>query len=291
MNLAWVLKRILTQQAQANLRGKVAQTVQEGLAGAAAGNTAASPASADCDVGLIFALAAESGGIEDLLSGTVTTKGDGFVARNGVLDGRRVVVVQAGAGRLAAVRGTQALIRGHRPDWVISAGFAGGLRSDLRRGDIVMVNEILDISGRLLSIDIQVPSAPGVHVGRLLTVDKIIRDPVEKAELGKTHAALAVDMESWAVGEVCRQDKVRFLAIRVISDTVEDALPEDLDRVIMQRTTAGRLGAAAGTLFRRPASIKDLLRLKEDALVASDRLAKFLSGTIPQLVPKRTVDG
>jgi adenosylhomocysteine nucleosidase len=275
----------LAQQAQANLRDKVRQTVEDELAGqAATQNTTPSP-SASCDVGIVFALSAESGGTEDLLSGTLTTKGDGFVAHTGSLDGRHVTILLAGAGREAAMRGTQALIRGHKPRWIISAGFAGGLRPELRRGDIVMGNEIVDISGRRLSIDLKSESTSAVHVGRLLTVNRIIREPAEKAALGATHNALAVDMESWAVGEVCRQDKVRFLAIRVISDTVDDELPEDLDRLIMQRTTAGRLGAAAGTLFRRPSSIKDMLRLREDALVASDRLAKFLESVIQQLIP------
>ena len=53
-----------------------------------------------------------------------------------MLAGRRVTIVQAGAGRLAAARGTQALIRGHRPAWVISAGFAGALQPELRRGTL-----------------------------------------------------------------------------------------------------------------------------------------------------------
>ena len=185
------------------------------------------------------------------------------------------------------MRGTQALIRGHKPDWVISAGFAGSLRENLRRGDIVMADEILDVSGRRLSIDLKAEAAAGVHVGRLLTVDKIIRDPAEKRSLGEIHQALAVDMESWAVGEVCRQDKVRFLAIRVVSDTIDDLLPEDLDRLIAQPTTARLLGSVAGTLMRRPSSIKDMWRLREEARVASDRLATFLGGVVERLVPER----
>ena len=56
---------------------------------------------------------------------------------------------------------------------------------ELRRGDIIMANEILDISGRRLSIDLKAEAAAGVHVGRLLTVDKIIRDPKEKRSLGE----------------------------------------------------------------------------------------------------------
>ncbi len=192
------------------MRDKVRQTVEDELSGCAAAAPAVDPANMPCDVGIVFALSAESGGTEDLLSDTVTTKGEGFIAHSGLLAGRRVVIMLAGAGRAAAVRGTQALVRGHKPAWIISAGFAGGLQSQLRRGDIVMADEILDISGRRLSIDLKTESTATVHVGRLLTVDRIIRTPAEKASLGKEHAAMAVDMESWAVGEVCRQDKVRL---------------------------------------------------------------------------------
>jgi adenosylhomocysteine nucleosidase len=287
MNLGWALRRFLAQQAQGNLREKMREAVEEGLAAQAAAPSEAETTSLRCDVGIIFALGAESGGTEDLLTATFTTKGDGFIARQGLLAGRRVVVMRAGAGREAIARGTQALIHGHKPAWVISAGFAGALGADLRRGDIVMADEILDISGRRLSIDLKAQAAAGVHVGRLLTVDKIVRDPAEKRSLGEKHQALAVDMESWAVGEICRQDKVRFLTVRVISDCVDDLLPEDLDRLIAQRTTARMLGSVAGTLMRRPSSIKEMWRLREDALVASDRLAKFLAGVVRQLVPER----
>jgi adenosylhomocysteine nucleosidase len=287
MNLGWALRRFLAQQAQGNLREKMREAVQEGLAAPSTAPHGSEGAPSSCDVGIVFALGAESGGTEDLLSATFTTKGDGFIARQGLLAGRRVVVLRAGAGREAAARGTQALIRGHQPAWVVSAGFAGALRENLRRGDIVMADEILDISGRRLSIDLKAEAAAGVHVGRLLTVDKIIRDPKEKRSLGEIHQALAVDMESWAVGEVCRQDKVRFLAIRVVSDTIDDFLPEDLDRLIAQPTTARLLGSVAGTLMRRPSSIKDMWRLREEALVASDRLATFLGGVVERLVPER----
>lgn len=245
-------------------------------------------ADARCDVGIVFALGEEAGGTEDLLSEAVTTKGSGFVVRQGLLSGRRVAIARAGVGRDAAVRATQALIAGHRPEFVISAGFAGGLQPALNRGDIVIGDEILDSSGRRLSIDLRDTPAQqeGIHVGRLLTADALVRDPAEKAALGQTHQAAAVDLESWAVGEVCRQDKIRFLAVRIISDAVDDALPADLAGLMKPTTTAGRAGAVLGTLWRRPSSIKDMLKLREDALVASDRLAKFLAGLVASLGPQ-----
>jgi adenosylhomocysteine nucleosidase len=78
--------------------------------------------------------------------------------------------------------------------------------------------------------------------------------------------------------------------VRIISDAVDDELPADVERLARQKTRAGQFGAATGAIFRRPSSVKDMLRLKEYSLVASDRLAKFLSGMITQLIPA-TPDG
>ena len=241
-----------------------------------------------CHVGLVFALSIEAGGLVDQLSGVVHTNGAGFVAREGGLDGRRLVLVECGLGREAAARGTHALLIGHRPRWVISAGFAGGLQPEMKQGDILMANEIADTAGRRLAIDFKIAPevlarTPGLHVGRLLTVDSIVREPTEKQALGERHGALAVDMETLAVAEVCRDERVRFLSVRVISDAVDHELPADVDHLVRQKSTLGRIGAVTGAIVRRPGSVKDMWRLKEDAIAASDRLAKFLTGIVPQL--------
>ena len=138
-----------------------------------------------CHVGLVFALGIEAGGLVDRLSGVVGTQGAGFVAREGGLDGRRVLVIEAGAGLPAAAIGTEALLAGHRPRWVVSAGFAGGLAPDMRQGDILMPDRIADISGRELEVDFRIDPAvlagnPRLHVGRLLTADRVIADPAAK---------------------------------------------------------------------------------------------------------------
>ena len=94
MNLGWALRRLLAQQAQGNLREKMREAVQEGLAAPSAAPHGTEGAPSSCDVGMVFALGAESGGTEDLLAATFTTKGDGFIARQGLLAGRRVVVLR-----------------------------------------------------------------------------------------------------------------------------------------------------------------------------------------------------
>lgn len=241
-----------------------------------------------CHVGVVFALGIEAGGLVDLLQGVVRTEGAGFSAREGGLRGRRVVVVESGVGRQAAEQATEALIQGHQPRWIISAGFAGGLHESLAQGDILLADQLVDASGCQLAVDFHldreaIAAQRHLHVGRLLTADRIIADAAEKSILGREHGALAVDMETLAVAEACHREKTRFLSVRIISDAVGHTLPKDIDYLVKRKSTAGRIGAAAGAILRRPGSIKDMWQLKEDALVASERLAKFLAGIIEQL--------
>lgn len=243
---------------------------------------------APCDVAVIFALGIEAGGLEDLLEGTVTTHGTGLTVREGKLRGHSVVVAETGIGRHAAAAGTQLVIAGHRPAWVISAGFSGGLNGGLRRGDVVIANALVHPDGRRLAIDLKLDRAAGkgVHVGACATAEAVVSRPADKTALGKTTGALAVDLESWAVGDACRQAKTRFLCVRIISDAVDDRLPPEIETLARQKTNVARFGAAAAAIFRRPSSIKDMLKLKEEALVCSDRLARFLTGMIEQLPPR-----
>lgn len=241
-----------------------------------------------CHVGVVFALPLESGYFEDRLAGLISIKGHGFTIRTGGLDGRGVAVAIGGHGQDRARRAAEALIAGHRPKWVISAGFAGGLQLGLDRGDIVLADGIAGEHGERMSIDLHLSagerqSIKGLHIGRLLTVDRIIHKSLEKQALGQQFAAVAVDMESLAVAKVCQQEKQRFLAIRAITDTVEDELPRDVERLLNRPTMVRKLGAAAGSIVRRPSAAKDLWRLRESATTAADRLAKFLAGVIDQL--------
>jgi len=295
MVLRWMVQQWLRQKAQETVYSKVREAAARGAhaAGEADQAEASDQATGElppAQVGLVFALGMEAGGFEDKLTGVTTIEGHGFVARQGNLEGRPVAILRCGVGREAAARGCEALLAGHRPPWIISAGFAGALNERLKRGHILMADELVGPGGERLAIDLKVDpatlaSSPGVHVGRLLTVDEIVRRAEDKRRLGLEHGAAAVDMESWAVGDVCRREKVRFLSVRVITDEVDDELPSEIDHLARQKTFAARLGAAAGAVVRRPSSVKDMLKLKEQALLASDRLAAFLAGVIHQLTP------
>lgn len=240
------------------------------------------------DVGLVVALKAESGGLEDMLSGAISIRAGSFSLREGRLHGRTVAVIHAGVGKERAARATEALIAGHRPAWVISAGFSGALVDRVKKGDIVLANGFVDAAGERLDLELAFepgggPEAAGVHVGRLALAERIVRRPADKRALGAQTGALAADLESFAVARVCERMGARFLAVRVISDAVNDELPPEIDNLARQTSFAAQLGAAAGAIFRRPSSVKQMLELKEGALVASDKLARFLSDLIREL--------
>ena len=80
-------------------------------------------------VGIVYALGMEAGALEDRLKGVISIRGGKFTVRQGGLKGRGVVVIHAGVGQENAAAATETLIAGHRPQWIISAGLAGGLHA------------------------------------------------------------------------------------------------------------------------------------------------------------------
>jgi adenosylhomocysteine nucleosidase len=246
-------------------------------------------ASGECQVGFVFAMGVEAGGLEDLLSDLRVYRGEGFRSVTGRFEGRRVALVVTGMGREAARQGTRALIDGHRPRYVISAGYSGGLRPDVKLGDIVLADRVVDCTGAQLAVDLRAdPTSarqPGLHVGALVTADRLICLPAEKASLGQEHSALAVDMESFAVAQICQQARVPFLAARIISDDSQERLPKFLARYSLQNSLAGKTGVVVGALLKRPADFKMMYKMREESVVLSDRLARFLTSLMRELVP------
>jgi adenosylhomocysteine nucleosidase len=241
-----------------------------------------------CDVLVVFALGVESCGLADRLEESTTLGGQSFREHAGRLGPQRVVVIEGGVGREAAARATDDAVALHQPAWVVSAGFAAGLRPELRRGHIVMADSLLDEQGGEWAVGFKIDpevaaSTAGLHVGRLLTVDRLVRTSEEKRRLGEQFDAVALDMETTAVAEVCRRHHLRMLSVRVISDAVDDQLPREIERLVRQKSLAGQLGAAAGAIIGRPSSVKDMWKLRDDAFQASERLANFLLGVLPQL--------
>jgi len=236
------------------------------------------------DVGLVCALSMELTHFFDRCRRVRTLTGGGFRFRGGRLEGIRVASVESGAGVQNAARATRALIDGHAPSWIIACGFAGALRDDLKIGDIVVSDSIVDARGVAIPTPhgMHADPANGLHVGRMLTVDHIVRFVNEKQSLAAEFDAIACDMESHAVATVCRESKIPFMIVRAITDDLSADLPAEV-HALLASSGAGRLGATVGALWNRPESVKDLWKLREHATVAARRLAPFLAGVVEQL--------
>jgi adenosylhomocysteine nucleosidase len=286
MMLRWMLSNFVRQAAYQKVSDAIAAATEQ-VSGAERDKESTEPLP-PCEIALLFATNLESEDFAARLQDRVTTRCASFVEHSGRIAERGVVVAETGAGQQASGRAAEDLIAMHHPAWIVSAGFAAALRPELRRGHILMADQVADPQGNHLAVGFRiepevVAATRHLHVGRLLTVQQPLRTPEARRDLGERFDALAADMETLAVAQACSQHKVRFLSVRVITDAVDDRLPVEVERLLAKSSWAAKLGAATGALLKRPSSVKDWWHLQQQALQASDRLAKFLSGVLPQL--------
>lgn len=244
---------------------------------------AAPPAPAD--IGIVAALSIEVAPFLARLKDVRKYASDRHTVIEGLYGPKLVTLIVAGPGRKASRRGTELLLAGHRPRWVVSSGFAGALDPALARYALLLPDEVLDPEGNLARVGLEIrgeSDGPAIKTGRLATVDAIIRTAAEKAELREQTGAVAVDMETAAVARICAERAVRFLALRIVSDPADVDLPPEV-LSILGPSGGYRVGAALGAIWKRPASIKDMFRLREHALEAARRLGEALAWTIGRL--------
>lgn len=188
-----------------------------------------------------------------------------------------VEVLAAGIGAAAATRrGEQAVHRGATA--IVSAGFCGALAADLRVGDLVAADLVVDAaSGREFAPSTELLArAPGRR-GTLVTAPRLARTPADRRRL----SGLACDMESAALAEVAREAGVPFLALRAVTDEATHTLP-DFDRITDR---AGQLTPGFGLLhfLLHPADVPRLLRLGP----ASRRAGRTLRDGVGALLEAR----
>lgn len=244
---------------------------------------AIAPAPHRADIGIIAALPIETGDLMDHLKKVRKFKSQGQVVYEGDYHGRIVAVIHSGMGRQRARAAAEHLIFGHRPYWIIQPGFGGALDPGLNLAEVVLPTEVINAEGDLVAIPIRPEMIPaGISIGRLLTVDHMVRKTEEKAVWREKTGAIVVDMESHAVADLCRQMNLRWVGLRVITDTAGQELPPEI-MTITGPTGAFRLGATIGAIWTRPAAVKDLLKLRESAIIASDKIAHFVTHMIEAL--------
>ena len=212
----------------------------------------------------------------------------------GTLGGQPVALLALGIGKECARIAAEMTIHCYRPDLVISSGFGGGLQSDIRAGDVG--TEILELrkdqGARITWDTTHKPVHPDrihgddttgirVHYGKILTTDEMVLRAENKARIGKATGALAVDMETSAVAAVCAARQTDFLAVRCITDNVDENLPDEFnDFFVLGQLRAKRVISSCA---RDPRVLADLARLGYRAKLSGDKLARFLEAAVAQL--------
>jgi adenosylhomocysteine nucleosidase len=176
----------------------------------------------------------------------------GFELCGGDLEGKRVVLLRCGIGKVNAAVGCALLITAYKPDLVINTGSAGGIDPSLNCGDAVIAEGLIHHDVDVTAFHYapgQVPGMPGVfpvpedlisraeqavddlkqegilpatfnHARGLIgSGDVFMHEPERIALVRKLFPELkAVEMESAAIAQTCFLFKVPALIIRALSD-------------------------------------------------------------------------
>jgi adenosylhomocysteine nucleosidase len=135
----------------------------------------------------------------------------------------QAVLVCGGIGAEAARRATEAAIALYQPELVQSVGFAGALDPALKVGEIFSPSRVIDARDGS-SVD------TGAGCGVLVSA-ATIAGAEQKVRLAGSYGAQAVDMEAATVARAAQARGVRFMAVKVITDESDFAMPP-IDRFV-----------------------------------------------------------
>lgn len=180
-----------------------------------------------------------------------------------------ILLRNCGIGKVNAAAATQSVIDSVHPDFIISAGVAGGLRDFLSQGDVVVGSKYAyhdvwcgegneygqvqdmpaffegDASLVAGALEMGGPhSHPAIHSGLICTGDKFSDDGEVLSNI-RTHfpEALAVDMESAAMAQICHVNGVPFVSFRIISNLSASRESCQQYRRFWENGTEGRFSA------------------------------------------------
>ena len=207
----------------------------------------------DKTIGIIGAMDIE---IEEIrknmnISETITIAGMEFL--KGTVASTNVVLVKCGIGKVFSAACTQAMILTFHPDFIINTGVCGSLTGELKTGDVVLgekvvqydmdtsavgdpiglisgINKIyFDCDAEVVSKLEEILKTKNVNYkkGVVATGDKFINDSELVANLRESFNAVGGDMESGSIGHVCYINETPFAILRSMSDSGDENSDDD----------------------------------------------------------------
>jgi len=202
------------------------------------------------------------------------------------ISGAEVDVFLTGVGGKSGWLGAASAICGSEIDVCISSGFAGGLRPEHGIGQILVAEKVLSarrdiVASSESSLIACAVSAGAKRVPFFCTADRVVLHAAEKLELARFGDA--VEMESFGVLKEAGMFAGRTVAVRAISDTADEDLPLDFNRVTND-TGDVSIKRVLGEVASAPGSIPALIRFAKRSKLAAESLANFLERFLAALV-------
>lgn len=199
-------------------------------------------------IGIIGAMESEILGLINNIENIKKETVSGIDFYSGSIGNKKVVVAKSGIGKIFASICAEIMILKYHLDELIHIGIAGALSDDLNLKDIVISSAVIqhDLNsmltehkyGYIQDLDMtEIPCNKKIiekiticannlnvkyRVGFIASGDQFIDDSSVKEKIKNNFNAIAVDMESASTGLVCYINKVKFCAVRAISDKSND---------------------------------------------------------------------
>lgn len=206
-------------------------------------------------IGIIGAMDEEVARLKEQMSGVRITTKAMMDFYQGTLEGKPVVIVRSGIGKINAAVCTQILVDDFQVKAVINTGIAGSLRNWIDIGDIVISTDALhhDMDatnfgyplGQVPRMDVLSFKAdeamaqlakevceevnPEIHayLGRVVSGDQFIADSEVKNRILENFGGYCTEMEGAAIAHTAYLNKVPFVILRAISDKADNSATMD----------------------------------------------------------------
>ena len=210
-----------------------------------------------------------------LLTFAVQEESGPFKKLAGLRPGLQLVLT--GIGQRNAERRIRQALAGPLPTLVLTCGFSGGLNRELATGAVIFsADEDSALSPALL--------ATGAQPAEFHCADRVAVTAEEKRALRQSTGADAVEMESRVIRALCRERGIPGATVRVISDTADQDLPLDFNR-LMDAGQNLRYGKLALALAKSPRKIAALFKLQRQTRAAAEKLAQVLVNVLARFPP------
>lgn len=206
-------------------------------------------------IGIIGAMEVEVAILKEKMEDVRIIKKASMDFYEGILAGKKVVVVRSGIGKVNAGICAQILADVFSVDAIINTGIAGSLNKNINIGDIVLSTDVvqhdMDATGfgyrkgqipqmpvfffnaddnlRRLAAEVCKEVNPDIQVfeGRIASGDQFVCDQDVKNRIVSEFSAYATEMEGAAIGQAAYLNEIPFLIVRAISDKADGSAQMD----------------------------------------------------------------